>query len=194
MSSRIKIISEPGTEQHAEDLAAAIQSRFGMDAHAVHPERPEVNPRDSEKLGRLLDTLAVLREVEETLSGQAVWLILDHPELVRGSANLSVEDRIENTISNRTVVRATYGDSRPVYPPEQMILAGAAAAMGGEPQHLGALVYLSAQHASVTEGPFREGLNHPEQSTIELERQIQARIAHPTERTEPESEYEPGDD
>ena len=192
MSSRIKIISDPGTEQHAAELAAAIHHRFGRDAQAVHPERPEVNPRD--KLGRLLDTLAVLREIEETLSGQAVWLILDHPELVRGSANLSVEARIENTISNRTVVRSTYGDSRPVYPTEQMILAGAAAAMGGDAQHLGSLVYLSAQHPSVTEGAFREGLNHPEQSTIALGRQIQARLDRPTERTEPENVYEAGDD
>ena len=194
MSSRIKIISDPGTEQHAEALAAAIQHRFGMTAQVVHPARPEVNPRDSEKLGRLLDALAVLRETESKLGVQAERLITAHPELVRGSEDLTLDDRIEHTIANRTVVSATYGDSRPVHPPEQMILAGAAAAMGGEAQHLGSLVYLSAQHPSVTEGTFREGLNHPEQSTIALGRQIQARIDRPTERTEPEDAYELGDD
>ncbi|NMP23724.1 hypothetical protein [Sulfobacillus harzensis] len=188
---KIQIITDRGTEHAGQALAAAIQQRMGVEVGVRTPAPPS---RDGEKLGRLLDTLAVLRETESKLSAQALRIISEHPELIRGSKTLSLDERIENTVSNREIVRATYGDSRPIYPPEQMILAGAAAAMGGEPQHLGALVYLSAQHASVTEGRFRDGLNHPEQSTVELARQIQARIDRPTERGESEDAYEAGDD
>ncbi len=192
MPARIKIVTGPGTEQSGQELAAAIQERFGMSATVVHPPN-DVNLRDSEKLGRILDTLAVLRETEATLCDQATRLIAQHPELTTGSETLTLHERIENTISNRTVVQATYGDQRPVHPPEEFILAGAAVAMGGTAQHLGSLVYLTAQHASTTEAQFREGLNFPERSTIELGRQIQARIDHPTIRNRPEPEAEAGD-
>lgn len=187
---KIQIVTGQGTEQHGQALAQAIEQKMGVEVGVASPTTNS-NPRDMERLGRILDTLAVLRETESTLKAQALHLIAENPSLIQGSQTLTLDQRIENTVSNRANIRTTYGDSRPIHPPEQMILAGAAATLGGEAQHLGSLVYLSAQHPSVTEGTFREGLNHPEQSTIELGRQIQARIDRPTE---PANEYEPGDD
>ena len=159
--SRIKIVTGPGTEQSGQELADAIQARFGMSAEVVNPPRPDLNPRDTERLGKLLDTLAVLDEVKADLKAQAERLITDHPELIRGSESLSLDQRIENTISNRENVAAVYGDGRPVHPPEQMILAGVETALGADAQHVGAVVALSAQVKSLPESTFRERLANP---------------------------------
>lgn len=201
---KVQVIASGGTEPQAQALAAAIRRRIGAEVGVSHmdsdqqpseqPAPTTIHPRDREKFGRILDTLAVLHETEHTLKTQALQLIADHPGLIRDNKTLALDDRIANTISNRQVVRTTYGESRPIHPPEQFILAGAAAALGGEAKHLGALVFLSAQHVSATEGTFRDGLNRPEQWTIALGEQIERRIAHPTVRNVPGHDHEPGDD
>lgn len=192
---KIQIITDASTERHGQALADGIQQKMGV---GVGVSTVPPTPPILEKFGRLLDTLAVLRETEHTLKTQALRLIADHPELIRDDKNLTLDDRIANTVSNRQIIRETYGDSRPVHPPELMIRAGAQVAQGGEAQHLGSLVYLSAQHASISEESFQAGLKAPWRSTIELGRRIQARIDHPTVRNLPErsveDEYEPGED
>ena len=188
---QIKIITSAKTQKAGEQLAHTIQERYGQ-AVSVTPPTPPADTR----LYRILDTLAVLKETETTLKAQVEQMIAQHPEWVQGSEQLSLDDRIANTQTNREAIHATLGDGRPMYPPEEFILAGASAAMGGESQHLGSMMYLKSQHARTTERQFREALNHPEQSTIALGEQIQRRIDHPTVRNIPASEpdYEPGED
>lgn len=180
--SKIKIITTPTTEKAGRDLASAIEARTGV--------QPDVTPETStsEKFGRILDTLAVLREAEATLKKEAQALIEKDPGLTRGSENLSLEKRIENTVSNRAIIRERLGEHRPMHPPEEFILAGAAAGMGAPAGHLGSMIYLKSQYAHTSEAQFREALNHPERSTIELGEQIQRRIDHPTIRNIPEPE------
>lgn len=180
---QIKIITSAKTQKAGEQLAHAIQERYGQTV-SVTPPTPPADTR----LYRILDTLAVMRETETTLKAQVEQVIAQHPEWVQGSESLSVEDRITNTTANRAAIHATLGDGRPMYPPEEFILAGAAVAMGGEAQHLGSLIYLKSQHQQTTEAQFREALNHPEQSTIALGEQIQRRIDNPTVRNIPAPE------
>ena len=204
--AKIQIVTGAGTEKHGQALADAIQQKMGVEV-GVSSQATNPNPRDMERFGSILDALAVLRETESTLKTQALRLIADHPELIRGSKTLTLDDRVSNTVKNRAEIRAVLGDSRPMYPPETFILAGAAVAVGGEPRHLGAAIYLSAQHRQTTEGQFRERLNHPEQSTIELGDQIQRRVEEQLESAESdwdtwqaaaesiaEHDHEPGDD
>ena len=188
---QIKIITSPKTQKAGEQLAHTIQERYGQ-AVSVTPPTPPADTR----LYRILDTLAVLRETEATLKDQAARWIAEHPGSIQGTEHLTLEDRIANTQTNRAAIHATLGDGRPMYPPEQFILAGASAALGGEAQHLGSLIFLKSQHQQTTEAQFREALNHPEQSTIALGEQIQRRIDNPTVRNipAPEPDYEPGED
>ena len=204
---KIQIVTGGATEKHGQTLAQAIEQRMGVEVGVSSPP-PRPNPRDMERFGSILDALAVLRETESTLKTQALRLIADNPALVKGSKTLTLDDRVANTVKNRAEIRAVLGDSRPMYSPEEFILAGAAAAVGTEPQpqHLGAAIYLSAQHRQTTEGQFRERLNRPEQSTIELGDQIQRRVEEQLESAESdwdtwrqaaesdtEHEYEAGD-
>lgn len=181
---KIQIITSPGTAKAGRALADAIQQAMGVEVGVTHPP----DPRLTEKLGQLLDTLAVLRETDATLRVEAEALMERHPELVGGSHYLTLDERITHTVSNRHVIRDTYGDQRPVHPPEQMIRAGVEAALGGEAPHLGALVYLASQHASMTEASLQAQLKAPWRSTIALGEQIQRRIDHPTVRNIPAPE------
>lgn len=189
---KIQIVTSPGTANAGRALADAIQQTMGVEVGVT----PHPDARLTDKLGRLLDTLAVLRETDATLRVEAEALMERHPELVQGSPALTLDARITNTVSNRQVIRDTYHDQRPVHPPEQMIRAGVEAALGGEAPHLGALVYLASQHASMTEASLHAQLKAPWRSTIALGEQIQRRINHPTVRNRPEVEdtHEPGED
>lgn len=182
MSSKIKIITSANAAKAGKDLASAIESRTGI--------QPDVatTTGGSEKLGRILDTLAILRETEATLKAEAAKLIEKDPGLIRGTEQLSLDRRIDNTVANRALIRERLGPNRPMHPPEEFILAGAAAGMGAPANHLGSVVYLKCQHANTSEAQFREALNHPVRSTIELGEQIQRRIEKPTIRNIPEPE------
>ena len=97
-----------------------------MGSMTTHP-RPDGSDK---QLGTLLDTVAVLREVEGALTLQLTRHLTAHPALTRGSESLSVEDRIQNTVSNRAVIQAMTGKNRPIHLPEALIVAGAAVALG----------------------------------------------------------------
>ena len=90
----------------------------------------EYDPGGSERMASLLDTLAVLREVEGVLTLQLSPHLTDHPALTRGSESLSVEDCIQNTVSNRAAIQAVTGQNRPIHLSEASMAAGAAVARG----------------------------------------------------------------
>lgn len=124
----------------------------------------DLNSRDTntEQLGRLLDTLAILEEAKAALKAHAAQFLADRPELVRGSETLTLDDRIANTVSNRAIIASTYGDQRSIEAPEQMIRGGVAVAAGADTwSTLAHLANNAMETAHTTAGQYRTQLNTP---------------------------------
>ncbi len=84
----------PSNSEVSQDIVQCLLHTMG------HPLAPK-KPSPAQQMGTLLDTLAVLREIEGTLTQELTRHLANHPELIRGSKLLSVEDRIQNTVNNR---------------------------------------------------------------------------------------------
>ena len=146
--------------------SAVSQDIGGCLAHAMSHPLVSKKPAPGQQIGQLLDALAVLRETEGALRLQLTRILMEHPELIRGSKLLSVDDRIQNTMANRRAMHEALQANRPVNPAEMFILAGAEAALGKSPQDLGRVVAECVQTPGLTEHTFRQRLETREPSRV----------------------------
>ena len=157
-------IQDPkGLQDIGECLTYAQTHALGQHSRSIKPTLPSPAHHDAAawtQMAHLLDTLAILRETEGSLTMQLTRLLATHSELTRGSESLSVEDRIQNTINNRRAMAATTGTNRPVPPAEIFIMAGAQAALGGSAPDLAAMVSHSVRSPGLTAHRFRSHLQH----------------------------------
>jgi len=120
----------------------------------------DTNPR----LGVLLDALATLKTIEQELTAAAEAQLRAHPD---GLA-LTIPERVANTVANRQLIRERLGDDRPVYAAEQLLRAGGAVALGASRHDMAAVVYLTAETASVSERDWQRLLADPGWAAAEL--------------------------
>ena len=115
----------------------------------------------TERLGQMLDALAVLDEMQSRLKTHVQQFLIDHPKLTRGSEKLTLDDRVANTLSNRREIRDRWGDGRQIIdPPEQLIIAGVAVAAGADQWSvLGHVATNTMETTHTTAGQYRDQLN-----------------------------------
>ena len=158
--------------------SAVSQDIGGCLAHAMSHPLVSKKPPPGQQIGQLLDTLAILQETAGALRLQLTRVLMEHPELIRGSKTLTVNDRIQNTVNNRRAVHEALQDNRPVNPAEMFILAGAEAALGKSAPDLGRVVAECVKSPGLSEKDFRGRLEHSTVSPATAPRAM---------------EYEPGD-